>query len=222
MNWIFIFNKIINLVYENSCYICNEASKELVVCKNCENSFIQRNGKNCKSFKDVEVFSWGFYSGRLRDGMIKLKAGKKKLANYFSKNLVDLWGNIPSEIKNKEYLVIPVPSHKKRIKERGYCQSSLIAKDFARSLNYNFSNQFVIRTKETKYMNSLNTLNDRIINIKNAFKTSEQIPKEKNILMIDDILTSGNTICELARTIHKKYPDLNLLGLTVASGDTYN
>ena len=220
MTW--IFNKIINLIYENSCHICNEPSKDLAVCKNCENSFIQRVENNCKYFEDIEVFSWGFYNGKLRDGIIKLKAGKKKLANYFSKNLSDFWNNISSETKNKEYLVIPVPSHKKRIKERGYCQSSLIAKEFAKTFNYNFSDQFVTRIKETAYMNSLNTLNDRIINIQNAFNVSNQMPKEKNILIIDDILTSGSTICELARTIHRKYPDLNLLGLTVASGDIYN
>ena len=220
-----LLTRIIDLIYENSCLICNNLSKNSLVCKDCENSFQERKQNYIKQFPEITVYSWGLYDGKLRQGILKLKSGKKKLANYFSKTLCDFWNKIPENIKDKEYLIISVPSHKKRIKERGYCQSSLIAKGFAERLNQNYSKNLVIRKKETLFMNSLANLNERKENIKDAFEVILDIQanmQERNILIIDDILTSGSTLCELARTIHKKSPDVNITGLTVASGDTYN
>lgn len=213
--------KIADLLYENSCLICNEASKASLVCNRCEQGFIDRKNNYIKQFEEITVFSWGLYDGRLREGIISLKAGKRKLANYFTDKLIGFWKKLNADVKNKKYFVIPVPSHSKRIKERGYCQSTLIAKYFAESLNFNFSNQFATRIKETLFMNNLLNINERIENIRGAFKITDENPKEYNILIIDDILTSGSTICELSRAIHKKYPDKNLIGLTIASGDTY-
>lgn len=215
-----ILTQFIDLIYENSCLICSDASKEFIVCKKCESSFTERKENYTKQFEEITVFSYWFYDGKLRDGILSLKSGKKKLANYFGENLVSFFNKIRKEI-NEDLLVISVPSHKKRIKERGYCQSTLIGKELAKSIGKDFEDNFIKREKETKYMNSLESLADRVINITDAFKIIGQKPKEKNILIVDDILTSGSTMCEIARTIHKKYPDVNLIGLTVASGDTY-
>lgn len=214
--------QMVNLLYENSCLICNTSSKESLVCSTCENDFTERQENYAKSLQGITVFSWGMYDDKLRQGILQLKNGKKKLASYFSNILLNFWIKKLNQINHIKYLVIPVPSHKKRIRERGYCQSSLIASDFANYMGLDFSNKFVVRTKETLFMNSLSDISERIENVKNAFQATNEISKEKNILIIDDILTSGSTMCELARTIHKKYPEVNLVGLTVASGDTYN
>lgn len=220
-----IFNlpiRFINLIYESTCSICNNPSEKEIVCKQCENSFIERKENHTKSFKEITVYSWGLYSNSLRDGLIKLKNGKKELAKYFSKKLTEFWNKLPNEIKGKKYLVISIPSHKKRVKERGFCPSFLIATEFSTANKHKFSKDYAIRTKETFHMNCLSGLNDRVININNAFNISNDYAHEKDILIIDDILTSGSTICELSRTILKKYPNTNLMGLTVASGDVFN
>ena len=220
-----IFNlpvRFINLMYESTCSICNNSSETEVVCQKCEQGFIERKGNHIKSFKEIPVYSWGLYSNTLRDGLIKLKNGRKELAKYFNKKLTGFWNTLPSKIKDKKYLVISIPSHIKRVKERGFCPSSLIATEFSVGNKQIFSKDYAIRTKETFHMNCLSSLNDRIININNAFNISDNYANEKDILIIDDILTSGSTICELSRTILKKYPNTNLIGLTVASGDTFN
>ena len=217
-----IFFRFLDLIFENSCVICNESSGQNSICKLCESSFTIRNEKsNVKFFKEINVYSWGLYDGRLRDGIIALKAGKKKLASYFANKLTAFWEMIPEKIKNKNCIVVPVPSHKERIKERGYCQTSLISSSFAQKTGLYFSNTLITRSKQTKYMNSLNDINERKENIKNAFEIISPIYTE-NILIIDDILTSGSTICELARTIHRKHPGVSLIGLTIASGDKYD
>ena len=139
-----IFSRFIDLIFENSCVICNESSGQNPICKFCENNFIIRSkASSIKSFEKITVYSWGLYDGRLRDGIISLKAGKKKLANYFSEKLVTFWKTLPEEIRNRNYLVMPIPSHKQRIKERGYCQTTLITSYFTEALELSFANNFV-------------------------------------------------------------------------------
>ena len=217
-----ILEKFFNLIYENACLVCSKPAKDLFICTSCEKEFVERKEKPTKNFDEITIYSWGLYDGKLRQGIIALKTDKKKLASYFAKKLIEFWNDLPKEIKNENYLVIPTPSHKKRIKERGYCQTELIAKEFANNLGLHFSNKLVIRSKETLYMNSLTSLNERVKNIKNAFEIISEEPIEKDILIIDDILTSGSTLRELARTIKEKYPKKNLIGLTVSAGDTYS
>ena len=214
--------KLLDLLFENSCLICNGSSKKNMVCDSCEKSFVSREHNYFKTFEQIRVYSWGYYEGKIREGIIQLKNGNKKLAGYFCKILVNFWHNIPDLTRQKDCLVIPVPSHKQRIKERGYCQTTIIARELSKNLGFNFTDNFVRRIKETSYMTGLNNIKERIENIKNAFEVTGENPDKKNILIIDDILTSGNTMCELAKTIHRKYPKINLIGLTIASGDTYS
>ena len=70
-------------------------------------------------------------------------------------------------------------------------------------------------------MNKLNS-NERAANINGAFKIINSLDGEKNIILLDDILTTGSTMCEIAKTIHKDYPNINLVGLTIAAGDTWD
>lgn len=213
-----IFKKLINLLYENSCALCRKNSKDLIFCKECENKLEERKELYKKTFDEINIYSWGFYDGNLRDSIISLKNGKKKSARFFGLKLSSFWKTL--NLDSNEYLVIPVPSHKKRNKERGYCQTELIAKEFAENLNFRFSNNYLIRGKETLFMNKLN-LNERAENINGAFKIINSLNSEKNIILVDDILTTGSTMCEIAKTIHKDYPNINLIGLTVAAGDTW-
>lgn len=216
-----IFTRFTDLIFENSCIICNESSKQNPICLSCENAFIIRNeNNNVKSFDEITVYSWGVYENKLRDGIIALKTGKKKLANYFAKKLADFWKTLPRKNRERNYLVVPSPSHKQRIKERGYCQTTLMAAKFAEVTGSAFSNNLITRKKQTRYMNSLNDINERRENIKDAFEIINPI-NAKHILVIDDILTSGSTLCEFTRIINKAYPHINILGLTVAAGDKY-
>ena len=194
------------------------------MCQECLISFKIRNKENqVKYFDEIVVCSWGIYEGKLRDAIIALKNGEKKLCKYFSRILVNFWLN---ELGNysasyDDYIVVSVPSHKKRIKERGYCQTTLIAQQFAAECKVPFLKEFVVRKKYTAFMNKQLNIQERRLNIYGAFEALK-MPEVKNILVIDDILTSGSTLCELARAIYKKNKNVNLIGLTIASGDRFN
>ncbi len=217
MLWLKTF---VDLLFENYCLLCGESSGQNIVCSNCKNDFVIKSNYQ-KSFKDITIYTWGHYDGNLRNGIIALKSGKKRFAQYFAKCLVNFWKELPDAVRDKQYIVIPTPSHKQRIKERGYCQTTLIAKDFTDETGLSLSTNSIVRDKRTEYMNSLNNINERKENIKDAFQIISPINKE-NVLIIDDILTSGSTLNEIARIIHKHNPRVNIVGLTVAAGDRYN
>ncbi len=210
--------KIISLIYENSCAVCGSSSKELIICHSCEKDFKVRSEIYKRDLDSITVFSWGFYDGSLRSAIIALKNNKKDLANYFASKLSKYWENL--NVSKEDFLILPVPSHKRRLKERGYCQTELIAEEISRNLNLRFSKNHIERIKETKFMNSLNLI-ERKENIAGAFKIVKDISSEKDILIIDDILTTGSTFEEISRTIKSENPEANLIGLTIASGDDW-
>ena len=110
--------------------------------------------------------------------------------------------------------VIPIPLSKKSYKKRGYNQSLLIAKRIADSFEVPCFSDLLIKTKETKRQSELK-LDDRKKNIKDAFSVCR--PERLyglHILLVDDIFTSGSTMCEAAKVL-SPYAD-NITAFTIA------
>jgi ComF family protein len=104
-----------------------------------------------------------------------------------------LLNDIP--IKNFD-LIIPVPLHHLKKSERGYNQSFYIAKGVNRKLNLILDERSVKRIKYTETQTSMN-IREREKNISGAFKVKRiNNISGKNILIIDDVITSGNTVSE--------------------------
>ena len=111
-----------------------------------------------------------------------------------------------------------VPLGKKRFLERGYNQSELIAHTISDILHVRLINNIIYRKKETKALSSLNSKEDRLNMIKNAFVVNEDFNSKNkiNLLIIDDVFTTGSTLNELSKEI-KKLECINKVGvLTVA------
>ena len=93
-------------------------------------------------------------------------------------------------------VVIPVPVHPKRLSQRGYNQSRLLAKPVAEALDVPLMSEVLLRSQETKAMKDLGAV-ARIENMKQAFslaKDAEEILTGKEILLVDDIYTTGATV----------------------------
>lgn len=103
-------------------------------------------------------------------------------------------------IKEIDFMV-PVPIHRIKKLHRGYNQSSFIAKGI------NLITQIPIEEKVIKRVRNTNTqtnlyLHERIENVKGAFKvTNRKKVYQKNILLVDDVCTTGSTVNEIARTL---------------------
>lgn len=108
-------------------------------------------------------------------------------------------------IKQCDY-IIPVPMYKTNIKERGYNQTELISKGIAKKLNIIYDKNILIKIKQNKRQSTLDE-QERKRNIKNVYKIiNEDKINGKNILLLDDICTTGATINECYKML-KKYSD---------------
>jgi len=116
-----------------------------------------------------------------------------------------------------DFLLIPVPLAKRRIRWRGFNQAEEIAKNLAEYLEIPLINDVLIKTKETLPQIDL-AEEARKENIKGAFliKNEEKI-KGKKILLIDDVYTTGSTLEESSRIL-KKAGAREVWGAVVARG----
>lgn len=117
--------------------------------------------------------------------------------------------------------IIPVPLHRQRLKERGFNQSEWLALGIYLRKGMKVMNHILIRKQNTLSQSSLKK-QDRLLNIKGAFQVVKpDAISGKNILLIDDIYTTGATINECSRTL-KKYGANKIYALTLATGMNVN
>ncbi len=96
-------------------------------------------------------------------------------------------------------VLVPVPLHKKRQRQRGYNQAEDVAGAISRKLGIPVRNDLIIRKINTAPMKRTDDEKMRRNNLKNAFQLRGDVVKYKKILIVDDIYTSGSTIDAVAR-----------------------
>ena len=102
--------------------------------------------------------------------------------------------------------IVPVPISKKRYKERGYNQSNLIARELATQLKIEYNDKSLIKTKNVIEQSKLNK-EERQKNIQGVYELrSIKKLKNKKILLVDDIYTTGNTVNECCKILTKAEP----------------
>ena len=116
----------------------------------------------------------------------------------------------------KNYIVIPIPLHKNRLQERGFNQAELIGKIIAEKYNLPLETKILFRNKETKSQAELKNWGERKNNLASAFKIENaDYLKNKNIILVDDVCTSGATIQEAAKIL-KENSAKKIIALVIA------
>lgn len=106
--------------------------------------------------------------------------------------------------------IIPLPLHPKKLQERGYNQSLIIAEGISEQTNIPILNDFLIRTKHTQSQTKKSRL-QRISNVSDAFEVNNTIQHQyKHYLIVDDVLTTGATIEAAALTILAHDTDIRI------------
>tara|TARA_Y100000031_G_scaffold150898_2_gene191127 strand:- start:45246 stop:45656 length:411 start_codon:yes stop_codon:yes gene_type:complete len=100
-------------------------------------------------------------------------------------------------------LVIPIPLSKKRLRKRGFNQAELLAREFTmRDTSFTLSTNVLYKIKDTRSQTTLKNRTERMANVIDSFeaRNAEKI-KDKNIILIDDIYTTGATLNEARRIL---------------------
>ncbi len=139
-----------------------------------------------------------FYNEDSKKIIFDLKfSDKLHLAKLYGKWLFDISHHILSDID----IIIPVPLHRWRLLNRGYNQSSLLANSLAKYAKIDVDHLSLLRIKNTRPQ-SLSSKASRLSNVKNAFAIRDgKNVKNKNILLIDDVVTTGSTLHFCTKTL---------------------
>lgn len=118
-------------------------------------------------------------------------------------------------IEHLDFLV-PIPLHKSRQREREFNQAEILSRQIAREFNKKVLTDGLIRVRPTKTQTEL-TFQERCQNVKKSFLvTKPGLIKGTNLLLIDDVLTTGATSSEAARCL-KEAGAKKVLLLTLAN-----
>jgi len=200
----------LNLIFPSSCFCCGgrTASKKFL-CDSCESeiTFVENDRYDL-------IFSLFDFNKPIKSLIHNLK--------YSSKTAVAKWLCQKGKEQLKEKIkplkidcIIPVPLYKTKKRTRGYNQSLYISQEVEKILGIETFPNILKRVKFTSTQTKLNRAK-RQENIKEAFSLEKgETVKGKNVLLIDDVLTTGATIYEGIRVIKKAQPK-NVYGLSMA------
>lgn len=121
----------------------------------------------------------------------------------------------------EQCLVVPVPLHKTKLRERGFNQAELIGIEFAAALELRLDATCLKRIRITRAQSGLETKKQRRQNVRGVFQVN---PAEyltnatQGFVIVDDIYTSGSTLEECGQVLQKKYPEYPIYAFTFARG----
>ena len=207
------------------------------ICLNCQKklSYIKKNlclycGKaslyglthpGCKRDFGIDGFLSIFYYNNLLKKIIK--SIKYRLAVEVWRELclvieTDKLEKISLYKKNisKKFFLQPIPLYPGRLATRGFNQAKIISQFFNQFLQFPIS-EYPLRKKDTFSQAQLKTNKDRYKNVQGAFEISSQDISDKNFILIDDVVTTGSTLKEAARTL-KRSGAGRVFAITLAKG----
>ena len=167
-------------VHSPFCARCGDAVVAGELCVRCQTSPLQ-----IESIRSVVYFE-----GVLREAIHYFKyRGRTVLAEPFGKLMAAYWMQHAVLID----VVVPVPLHAARLRERGYNQAALLAREMARQVGLAVNEHVLVRQRATASQVKLDA-SQRKENVRAAFRCLNDGLDGKRVLLIDDVYTTGATL----------------------------
>lgn len=210
------FWEALDWVYPPVCSGCGEPGYRL--CADCQEKIVFRLDPRCKICDEKIPGNMGIcihclenppsftalrcltdYGGVVRECIHALKYQKNQsLGILFSDWLAAL-------VRREDWfidLVMPVPLSPQRLAERGYNQSASIARPLSAKLGVRYQPYAIKRIRNTRSQVGL-TAEERRINVAGAFEAEPDIVQGKNVLVVDDVMTTGSTLESCAKSLKR-------------------
>ena len=225
-------NGILDIIYPPRCHICRKFlrtdrirkdRKTLPICRACLNNFSEITSPHCPVCSRPFDTAIGddhpcegclrhrplydrlgapyLYDGVIMEAVHALKYGGRT-------GLVDALGPVfvsfaKDWLEKDESVIMPVPLHPKRLRERGFNQSLLLARQVASAMHAELDYLSLRRIRYTKPQAGLKS-DERRKNVRRAFGLANGINvKNRTVILVDDVATTGNTLNECARVLKK-------------------
>lgn len=199
-----ISHALFAVFYPNQCQICDVdlTMNEKHVCLACSYD-LPYIAQNEYQLQQLQQLFWGRVEVESVFSLLNYQRGnqtqrilhqlkykkKKKLGSYFGEVL---GATIIAETKFD--LILPIPLHPKKERQRGFNQSSIIAEGIAKKINIPVSKKYLIRHAYNESQTQFSKY-DRWHNVKRIFKVMHPHELEnKHVLLVDDVLTTGATL----------------------------
>jgi len=214
-----ITSSLLNLIYNQKCLICSCAKTTNYLCKSCLKDVEMLSGFEQRIFNNIPIYCAYIYSKNIKKLIQLLKFSHKKKAAYALAHLLfnyykKLDRSVPVECSshptstpapafNKNFIIIYPPTFFLKNASRGYEPLREILNKFSKLTNLSVENNLI---KKIKYTKPQYKARNRKTNVKGSFSINKKLIekyKDKNLLLIDDIITSGATIEELIGVLKK-------------------
>lgn len=217
--------KIINFIYPPTCILCSKDITYFGLCQDCyvklevsynyckkcgfiiKGDYNMDENSNCLGCNNKKLYFDSFtYRHIYNDSIYKIiYKFKEKDEIYLAKFLANIMNSSMDANKYKYDIIIPVPIHYLKLLKRKYSHMVVLAKCLSKITG--IKNNFMIlkKVKNTKEQKLLSG-KERVINLSSAFAISDKyvkLIKDKVVLLIDDVVTTGITIQECAKTLKK-------------------
>jgi len=225
----FLFPKFCISCGKEGSYLCQDCFSlidilERQYCPFCSRPKIVIDGKTCNFCKRSKSLNGLYCAASYNNFIVKklinqfkyepyIKELSKPLSSLIVAHLINL-----DKVENfQDYILVPIPLHKKKLKKRGFNQAGEVAKELSRILKIPFFDDILIKIKQTTAQMELKK-EEREKNIKGIFLCQKpEIIQRKKILLVDDVFTTGSTMEESA-LILKRAGAKEVWGIVVARG----
>lgn len=229
-----MLRKILDIFYPRCCPVCQKILKDQrrMICPECEKKLRPighprcykcgkpiEEGEYCKDCqKHTHIFDQGrgifVYDGIMRRSVTRYKYyGCREYGDFYAKAL---YRYARKELNQwKPDLIVPVPIHKSKERLRGFNQAAYLAERLSCYTGIPVDTELVQKVVKTISQKKLNAMQRRK-NLEKAFLVTKNI-RGKDILVIDDVYTTGSTIDAMAGCLRKRGAK-NIYFLTVCIG----
>lgn len=182
------------LVSEPQCPICGYTLQS-ETCSYCEEHILSYD-------RAVSLYE---YAGPVRTLVHYMKFGDMPgIAGYLSKKMVSFL--IEKKLFLDTTMITAIPLHSVRERQRGYNQAGLMAEDLSKGMNWHFKRDIIRRIRATIPQANLIRAK-RLMNVDRAFQIKKMVDlKLENILLLDDVYTTGATIQAACHELNKAHP----------------
>ena len=184
------------------CPNCGRSQASGIVCPDCRQRQTEIDGIR-SPFRFDEVIRKAIHQLKYRNLKAISPCLAELLADYLRSN------SLPGEA------LVCVPLHPRRLRERGYNQSSLLAKELGKSIDLPVIEDCLIRVKQAQPQVRAVDVDERRRNVADAFVCRDEKVGGKQIILIDDVCTSGATLESCAAALKSK-DATSVWGLTLA------